>query len=153
MLVRTLGSFLGEIWNWPQHMRARRGWRQKQTTPDWQEPGTIRQTNYLQALVATRLVDLCTPNQNLKVYIAALMGFSHICCPNGPNNILFFQGYILGIASTMGIMSRVHIPRTGEGMRSLQMPLSSSRVCRQDLSMTLSNRILLIMITLGYWEE
>lgn len=62
------------------------------------------------------------PTRVLRVYIEALMGFSHIQSPDGLNNILFSQGYILEMAPTMGTVSRTYIPRRGERLRSLQFP-------------------------------
>lgn len=58
----------------------------------------------------------------LKVYTEALTSFSHIYNPDGLKNTLFSQDYILGTAHSVGMASGTHIPRTGEDMRSLQLP-------------------------------
>jgi len=62
------------------------------------------------------------PTRILRVYIEALMGFSHIQSPDGLNNTFLSQGYILEMAPTMGRVSRTYIPRRGERLRSLQFP-------------------------------
>ena len=55
----------------------------------------------------------------LKVYIEALMGFSHMYYPDGCSNTLVSQGSVLGAASSAGKASRKHILRTGKRVRSL----------------------------------
>ena len=55
------------------------------------------------------------PTSILKVYIEALTGFSHIHSPDGLDNTLLSQGYV----PTVGMVGRVYIPRTGEGVRSI----------------------------------
>ena len=61
----------------------------------------------------------------LKVYIEVLTGFSHIFSPDGFNSTLLSQGCILGTAPTEGKVGRVYIPRTGKGVRGLQLPGST----------------------------
>ena len=46
---------------------------------------------------------------------AALTGFSYTHGPDGPHTLLS-QGYVLGIAPTVGRVSRTYIPRTGGGV-------------------------------------
>lgn len=55
-----------------------------------------------------------------------LTGFSHIFSPDGLNT-LFFPGYVLEMATSMGIVG-IYIPRTSEGVRNLdcQSPASGS---------------------------
>lgn len=48
-----------------------------------------------------------------KVYTVALTGFSYMHSPDGLRNTLHSQGCVLGIASFVGKVGRVHIPRTG----------------------------------------
>lgn len=55
---------------------------------------------------------LTQPTRILKVYVKALVGFSHIFCPDGlSNNILFSQSFILGTAPTVGMVGRMYILR------------------------------------------
>jgi len=65
---------------------------------------------------------LCLPTRVLKVYTEAFTGFSHIWGTGGLKSMLLFQGYILGIAPTMGMGSKMYIPRSAERVRSI--PLS-----------------------------
>ena len=61
---------------------------------------------------------LCPPVRILKVYIAPIMGFSHISSPYGLNNTLLSQGYILKTAASMGIVGKMYIPRIGDRVRN-----------------------------------
>ena len=56
----------------------------------------------------------------LKVSIEALTGFSHIFSPDGLYNL----------APTVGMVGRTYNPRTGEGVKRLQVPRSRSPVNR-----------------------
>ena len=67
-------------------------------------------------------------HQNLKIYIEALTGFSHMFCADGLNNTLPLSKLHPWMAPAMGIVYRVYIPRTGEGVRSLWSPGSRLRV-------------------------
>ena len=68
------------------------------------------------------------PTQALKVYIEVLSGFSHIYSPESLNTTLSPPGRILGATVGVEKTSGMHIPRMGEGARSLLLPGSSSRV-------------------------
>ena len=61
------------------------------------------------------------PATILEVYIETLIGFSHVHCPDGLNNTLLFQGHVLEAASGVGKAGKMHIPRTGEGVRDRQL--------------------------------
>lgn len=63
------------------------------------------------------------------------MGFSQVCSADGLNNTLLSQGCVLEVITSVGTVGGMYIPRAGEGVKSLQLPGSSSRI----LSMT-SNR-------------
>lgn len=65
---------------------------------------------------------LCLPTRVLGLYIEALMGSRHIECPDGLNNTLLSQGYVLEMAPTVGTVGKTYIPRTGERLRSLRFP-------------------------------
>ena len=66
------------------------------------------------------------PARILKVSMEALTGLSHTYHPDGLNNTVLSQGCVLETAG------RMCIPRTGEGVRSLQLPGSSSRVSQRS---------------------
>ena len=66
------------------------------------------------------------PSRTFKVYIEALTGFHHTRYSDNLNNALFFQGYVLGTAPSVGKMGRTCIPRMREAMRSLRLPESIS---------------------------
>lgn len=104
----NLRSSPGEIWNWPLYAEGKENQRKWQTTPEWS-------FNNMQGNLHTRLV---LGIRILKVYIEALTGFSHIFSPNGLNTLLS-QDYILELVAGMGTVGGTHIPRTGEGIRSL----------------------------------
>ena len=53
------------------------------------------------------------PFQNLKSYIEALTGSSHVFSPDGLN-ILLSQVYVLEIVPSVGKVGVTHIPKTGE---------------------------------------
>lgn len=61
----------------------------------------------------------------------ALTGSSHVFSPKVLNTLVS-QGCILEMASSEGIVDRTYIPRTGEALRSLQLPRASSGVKRQS---------------------
>lgn len=69
---------------------------------------------------------LYLPARNLNIYTDALTGLSHIIQPDSLNNTLLSQGFTLEMSPSVGIMGKTHIPRTGEGLRSLQLPGSGS---------------------------
>ena len=48
------------------------------------------------------------------------------------NNTSLSEGYVLGIIHNVGTVGRTYIPRPQEGMRSLQLPWSSSWVRGQS---------------------
>ena len=64
----------------------------------------------------------------LRIYIQALTEFSHLASPDGLNNTLLSQGCVLEVAVSVETLGRMYIPRTGEGVRSFQLPGSSSWV-------------------------
>lgn len=45
--------------------------------------------------------------------IMSLSGFRHIFSPDGLNNTLLSQGYVLETATSMGIVGDTHVPRMG----------------------------------------
>lgn len=87
------------------------------------------QENLLRKLV---LVDLKIsrfphlPARILKVSLEASTVFSPMCLADSRNTSLS-QGYVLGTAYTVGSVRRAHIPRTGEGRRSLRWSRSISQ--------------------------
>lgn len=62
------------------------------------------------------------------------MGFSHVYSPDGLNNIFLSQGYILEMATGMGIDGRKFILKTGKVMRSLLLPEYTFQVNWHSLS-------------------
>ena len=52
----------------------------------------------------------------LRVYIKSFTAFSHIYHPGGLNNTLLSRGCILKMAPTVGLVGRMHIPGTKEGV-------------------------------------
>lgn len=89
-----------------------------------------KQRNAFMKQVTTRRVrSLRTPIRILKVYTEALLiGFTHIYHPDGLNDTLLSQAYVLGTALSSGTVDRECVPRTGELVESLQLPQYSSRV-------------------------
>lgn len=64
--------------------------------------------------LCTRLVlGGCRVDRILKVYTEALTGFSHVVTPDGLNSTLLSQGCVLELALTVGTVSRMSLPRTG----------------------------------------
>ena len=61
------------------------------------------------------------PARIFRVYIEALMRFSHIYSPDGLNKTSISQGFVLEVASKMRTVGGTYIARTGEGVRSLQL--------------------------------
>lgn len=61
----------------------------------------------------------------VKVYKEALTGSSHIHSPDGLNNTLL-SSLCPWTAPAVGTEDRAYIPRTGEGLSSLQLPGASS---------------------------
>lgn len=55
------------------------------------------------------------PPTRTSVYAEALMGFSHVHHPDGPDRTFLSQGYVLEAASIVGMVGRVYIPKTGVG--------------------------------------
>lgn len=74
--------------------------------------------------MATRQIDFTLVWQILQVCLQALTGIS----PDGLNNILLSQGYVLGTTPTVGTVGKAHIPGTGEEIRRLQLPGSKLKV-------------------------
>lgn len=68
------------------------------------------------------------PTRILKVYTEAFTGFSHVCHPDGLNNTLLSQGYILKNGSHFGNSGQNVQSKDGEGVRSLRLPKSSLQV-------------------------
>lgn len=58
--------------------------------------------------------------------------FCHICCPDGLNNSCSLTDTSLKMVPTVGTVGRACIPRIGEGVRSLLLSRSSSRVSWQS---------------------
>ena len=67
--------------------------------------------------------------QNLESLYRGLNVFSHITSPHGLNNTLLSQGSVLEMAARIGIVGRMYIPRTGEGVGRLQLPEVSGQSC------------------------
>lgn len=53
------------------------------------------------------------------------MGFCHIYHLDGLKDTLLFQGFIPEMILAMGMVGRMYIPRTGERVRSPQLPGAS----------------------------
>lgn len=71
----------------------------------------------------------CTCLPNLKVHEEALTGFSHVYHAGVFHTISLSQGYMsLDQSMGSGKASVTHIPRTREGVRSLQKPGFSSQI-------------------------
>lgn len=77
---------------------------------------------------AQGVVSMHPPARILKVYLEALTRFSHVCCPD--DLTLLFQGCILEMAPPVGMVEGTYSPRTGKGMKNLQLPGSCSGVNR-----------------------
>ena len=71
---------------------------------------------------------LCPPARILKVYIEDLMEFSHIISSTVSISHC-------SLKASVGIVGRIYIPRTGEGVTSLQLHGSSSQVNQQSYSL------------------
>lgn len=54
------------------------------------------------------------------------MGFSHVFSPECLNNTLLTQGCVLERYLNVGRVDKTHIPRTGQGVRSLWLSLQVS---------------------------
>lgn len=68
------------------------------------------------------------------------MGFHHVYHPGSPNNAVLFQGCVLENNTHCENGGQSVASRTGEVVRSLQRPGSSSRItCGHILSVTFSN--------------
>ena len=61
----------------------------------------------------------------LRVYIESSVGFCHVHNPDGLNNTLLSQGFVLEVIPSKGTMCETYILRTKEGVRSLQLPRPS----------------------------
>lgn len=61
------------------------------------------------------------PVENLKSLYRDLKKFSHIYCAGGPNNNCSLKAVSQKMTSTVGIVDRMYIPRTGEWVESLQV--------------------------------
>lgn len=67
------------------------------------------------------------PDRILKVYMEVLTGFRHVYYKDAVNNTCLSQGCILETSPSVGGM---YVPRTEEGVKSFQLPESSSKVSR-----------------------
>ena len=68
-------------------------------------------------------ISLPLPARILKVYIEALPGFSQVFNPDGLNNFLLSQGYILEDGFAMEMVNRMYISQMGRGwVRSSDCP-------------------------------
>ena len=114
--------------NQPSYMMERRGQRKRQTTSDWQVTVLTSKGTYIRGLSWAATV--------LKVYIEALVGFSHIYRPDGLNNTLLFQGYVFETGSYCGNSGQNVHSKDGKEMRSFQLPTSSSLVQGQLVVMS-----------------
>lgn len=73
---------------------------------------------------------LHSPTRILKVYIEDLTGFSHVYYPDGLNDTLLSQVYVLVMAPTVGRVGSTYIPRTGRrgGASDCPCPTQGSTV-------------------------
>ena len=62
---------------------------------------------------------LYLPAKILQVCIEASPGIRHIFSPDGLNDTLFSQGYVIATAPSVGMGEIMYLPRKREGMRSL----------------------------------
>lgn len=128
--------------NWPRTQRTKRKQRKRWITPDWYMAGLVSEESYLQGLFCGHKTSRSPhiPARILKVYIAALTGFSHAYLPYGLNTTFLFQDCFLGHLLGAGKANGAHIPATGEGERSFWLLESSLLAnCSHGLSMTYPN--------------
>ena len=131
LLVWNLRSPLGKVWNWPPYTKGKE--RPKKEADNLRLAGDRfnKQGNLPIRLVLSGCKtrrSLHLPATIIKVYIEALMEFNNIFSPDSLNITSLSQGYILEMTASVGIVGRTYIPRTGDGVRSLQLPGSSSHV-------------------------
>ena len=121
-VVQNLGSFPGEIWNWPLYTEGKE--RLKTEADDSRLTGG--RFNKQEDLY-TRLVlggyktsrSRHLPARIFKIHVEAWTGFSHIDCPDGLNVTLLSQGWDWWAEQ-------------GREVRSLPLPEPSSQVNRRS---------------------
>ena len=115
-------------------LRARRDWRKRKITPDWQVGVLIRKGTYMRLIWGSWKTNRSPypPTRILKLYIEPLTWLSHLFTPHGLNNTLLSQGYVLETGPTAGTGGRMYIPRTGEAVWSLWFPGSRWRVSQRS---------------------
>lgn len=57
--------------------------------------------------------------RNLKTYIEALTGFSHVFSSDDLSNTLLSQGYVLGTTPRVGVVGGIYSPKIGKGWGTL----------------------------------
>ena len=101
----------------PWIQKAKRDWRKRQTTPDWQMEDLAKklmQRSVWGIHKMSRSPGL--PTRILKISIDVLMGVSCISSPHGLSNTLLFPGIsILENAPSVGMVGWRYLPRTKEG--------------------------------------
>lgn len=107
---------VGTCWfmNWPPYTEGKEN-PKGQTTPDGWAAGLINKGAHIQGLswVATRWVDLCTTRQNLQPLYRGFNLVHARISPDGLNNLMLSQGFVLETVPTVGTVGRTYIPRTG----------------------------------------
>lgn len=104
-------------WNTERARRDQRGRPPQTERGPFYKQGNLHRRTVLGSDKRSR--SLHPPARILKVYIEPLG--SVLYSPDGLNNTLFFQGYFLDIAASVGKLDRPYILRTGEWVRSLQL--------------------------------
>lgn len=107
MLVQNLRSFLSEIWNWIPYMEGKER-PKKKVDHSRLVTGLISKGTCISgsSWLAARWVDLHIHLPEPWVYIETLTGFSNVSSPDGLNNTLLSQGYVLEMASAMATVAR-----------------------------------------------
>lgn len=115
--------------------RARQDWWKRKTSPDWQVEGLINKgTSYARLVLGDCKMSrsLHPLTRILKVSIEAFTGFSHIFSPDGFNNTLLPQDYILDTGFHCGNGEQKAHSKEWERVRSLWLLWSSSSVNLQS---------------------
>lgn len=121
MLVFNFRISPDEIWNWPLYTEGKEKPKKEASLSRLVGGRLINKETYIYdwSWVTARYL-------NLKVHTEALTGFTHICHPDGLSNTLSSQGCVLEKLLVWECsVKHTYIPRTGIGMRSLQLPRSS----------------------------
>ena len=83
-------------------------------------------------LLISVFISFALGDRILEEHTEALTGFSHVYRPDGLNTTLLSEGCIPAMTPAMKMVARTYIPR--EGVRSLQLPGSSSQINQQAVT-------------------